>query len=338
MRTRKFIFVFLQCITLTLAGVSFNAVASCSPVKGINLAGPEFSPQVLPGRVNWHYKFPTTSQLEYYKGNGFEAIRLPILWERVQPDLFSALDKTYLSEINEFLAKAHNAKLVVLLEIHNYARYRGEVIGSDSVPKSAFYDVWRKLSAAVMHQPALTAYGLMNEPYNTGGLWAKVAQAGVSGIRRVDSSRHIYVSGDGFSGTGRWPTLHPVPFVHDPAGKEIYDGHIYFDVDASGKYLNPKPYTSPSKAVAPLLSPFINWLKVHGKNGAITEWGVPSRDKDWFDTAKVFLQMASENCLPTYVWAGGGWSPNYVMSLEPYEGKDKPLLEFLRDFNHVEAP
>ncbi len=39
----------------------------------------------------------------------------------------------------------------------------------------------------------------MNEPHDTNGTWKNTAQYGVNGIRSVDSSRKIFVGGDGWS-------------------------------------------------------------------------------------------------------------------------------------------
>jgi endoglucanase len=299
----------ITVLLMITASICQAQTCTSTPIKGVNLAGPAFAPEILPGRLNWEYKFPNIAQLRYYKKVGFDSVRLSISWERTQPELFGPLEESYLSEINKFMQLADDVGLSVLLEIHNYARYRGAIIGSVSVPADAFYDIWTKLASVMKDHPSLLAYGLMNEPYNTGGLWNTVAQRGVDGIRKFDMSHYIYVSGDGFSSTSRWATFHPIPFVNDPLGKEIYEGHIYFDRNESGKYADLKPYITPSTLLTTKLAPFVEWLKKFKKQGVITEWGVPSRDPDWFDTANGFLQFADNQCLSTYVWGGGSRSP-----------------------------
>jgi endoglucanase len=318
-------------VALGIAGCTQAQTCATPLIKGVNLAGPAFAPEVLPGRLNWNYKFPTLAQLQYYKAVGFESVRLSISWERTQPELFGSLDDAYVAEIKKLLDLADSQDMTVVLDLHNYARYRGVVVGSEGVPADALFDIWAKLAGVFKDHPALVAYGLMNEPYKTGGLWNdSVAQRAVDGVRSVDMKHVIYVAGDGFSGTTYWPRLHPVPFVKDPAGKEVYEAHIYFDVNSSGKYADLKPYVDPATLVKNRMAPFTDWLKKFGKTGVITEWGVPTRDADWFDTALQFMNLAQSQCLSTYVWAGGGWSPNYVMSLEPQDGDDKPLINFFR--------
>src|SRR5512146_2018050 len=45
-------------------------------VRGINLAGGEFSPDRLPGQYGKDYRYPSEAQLDYYSKNGFDVVRL----------------------------------------------------------------------------------------------------------------------------------------------------------------------------------------------------------------------------------------------------------------------
>jgi endoglucanase len=301
------------------------AAGTCSDARtGINLAGAAFGTNI-PGREGFDYRFPTGDQIAYFTKVGFESTRLSITWERLQPALNGPLDQKYLAGIVAFLDSAAANGTDVLVDLHNYARYRGEIIGSDAVPAGAFFDVWQRLARALNSHKALYAYGLMNEPYNTKGLWHRVAQSGVDGIRSVDNAHRIYVAGEGFSNTFLWGKLNPAPFVRDPANLEVYEGHIYLDADFSGKYNSTDPFKDPSKVVDERLQPFVEWLVRYGKNGAIGEWGVPSDDERWFGGVDRMISVARANCLPTYYWAGGNWSPGYKLSLQPLNGVDRAL-------------
>lgn len=291
---------------------------------GINLAGAGFGTNI-PGREGFDYRFPTSSQISYYAKIGFKSLRLSILWERLQPSLNGPLDRRYLEGIVSFLDGAAANGVDVLIDLHNYGRYKGELIGGDAVPASAFLDVWQRIARALSTHKALYAYGLMNEPYNTGGLWRQVAQSGVDGIRSVDSSRRIYIQGEGYSPTGFWGKTTPEPFVLDPANREVYEAHIYLDADYSGKYHSSEPPKDPATLVDERLGLFIRWLAKYGKNGAVGEWGVPSDDARWLGGVDRLIELARANCMPTYVWAGGNWSPGYKLSLEPLKGVERVL-------------
>lgn len=59
---------------------------------GVSLAGAEFSEQRLPGRDNFDYVYPTDREVfRYYAGKGFSIVRLPFLWERIQPEPYGPL-------------------------------------------------------------------------------------------------------------------------------------------------------------------------------------------------------------------------------------------------------
>lgn len=331
----KLIIYFFLSLMVNFSFAQSASRSSCDHmVVGINMAGPEFGANV-PGRLGFDYKFPTVEQMSYYRSVGFSAIRLPILWERLQPELMGELDAGYLSNVNKVLKQAAQLEMRVLVDLHNYARFRGQLVGSPSVPAEAFRDVWSRLALALHDQSALYGYGLMNEPYNTNGTWEKVAQAGVDGIRQQDKLHFIFVAGDGFSSAERWGINHKSPFVVDPVGREVYEGHVYLDKNSSGKYATPNDTdgaNSASTVAAARLQGFIDWLQRFGKRGAIGEYGVPSLEPAWFGGVDTLLQRADQSCLATFVWAGGAWSPGYKLSLEPNSGVEKPLTLWFRQY------
>lgn len=320
-----FLFTF---VNLTNAHAKSENSKCTKAMAGVNLAGAGFSSGKIPGRVGYDFKFPDSVHLLYYKAKGFKAIRLSILWERLQPNLYSGLDSAYLDEIKLFLKKAEEHNLLVLLDLHNYGRYKKEIIGTDNVPSDAFYDVWNKIAKELQNYPSLYAYGLMNEPNKTKGHWHKVAQYGVDGIRAVDKQKVIYVPGEFWSSSWKWPKANPKPFVTDPQNNLVYEAHIYFDNNSSGVYQNPNEILKKGD-VAKRVMPFVTWLDKYNLKGAIGEWGVPTSSKAWFPVVDEFINLANEHCLDWYIWAGGPWPSNYVMSLEPVDWKDRPLIEFL---------
>ncbi|MEA1988677.1 MAG: glycoside hydrolase family 5 protein [Pseudomonadota bacterium] len=308
---------------------SVEASSQCFELKyGINLAGPEFASKKQPGKLGHDYQFPTGVHLLYYKAKGFNSVRLPILWERLQSELYSDLDTAYLNEIQVFLKKAEQHELDVVLDLHNYGRYKGEIVGSQDIPNQAFYDVWKKIAQSLQSYPALLAYGLMNEPHDTKGLWFSVAQSGVDGIRSVDKDKNIYIAGEHWSNAHVWSRVNPKPFVVDPQNKIAYEAHIYFDKNFSGTYKNHGEIYKKEDVYRRLKS-FVLWLKKYNLKGVIGEWGVPSDNPAWFPVVDEFTDLAKEHCLDWYYWRGGVWADKYHLSLEPIKAKDKPLMQFL---------
>lgn len=317
----------LLLVLLVLIPIFPAQAVVCPPrFLGVNL---------VPLPTGWYngaveMKFPSAEQIAYYRGVGMNAIRLPIYWEELQPTLGGELNPRYVAHTLEFLDLAHAQGMKVLIDLHNYARYRERLIGSPEVPANAFKDVWKRLAGALTRHPAIFAWGLMNEPHHTTGLWHTVAQAGLDGIRQIDNARLIYVGGDGWSNTQSWPTENPVPFVTDPANRVVYEAHVYLDDDFSGRYKTPVGSTDMALRAQQRLQPFLTWLTTHRQRGAIGETGVPMNDPRWLDGLTRFLDLTDVACLSWFMWAGGNWRPDYELSLEPIAGQDRPQIRLLR--------
>ncbi len=322
LRTSLFLAV-LTCLG-ALPSLAWWGQCPQSIAAGINLAGAEFGKNI-PGREDYDYFFPTKDQMAYYKKMGFRAIRLPVMWERLQPKLNGDLDQEYLEGIISVLKSAADNGMTVLVDLHNYARYRGQIVGGPAVPAQAFSDLWQKIARALSGYKALEGYGLMNEPYGTGGAWPQVAQSGIDGIRSVDGSHHIYVSVEN-SGDARIWASNFSPIVKDPKGLEVYEAHVYFDADYSGRYVSPEPREDPAALVDESVKPFIAWLAKYGKKGAIGEWGVPNNDARWFPAVDRMVEIARTNCLPIYYWAGGNWGPDYKLAIPPQDSGEAETL------------
>lgn len=307
------------------------AMATGNPLlRGVNLAGAEFAPNRFPDGTTINYTFPTAAKLQYYSAAGFSTIRLPFTWEQLQPKQFGALNPVYLAQITHFLDEAALRNQRVVLDMHNFGRYNKNIVGTAAVPAKAFRNFWWRLAKVVKNHPALLAYGLMNEPHDMNGHWPLVAQAGVDGVRYIDSSHPIYVAGDGWSNAQHWAGHNPQPFVKDPKKLIVYEAHIFFDADYSGHYSGGLDSTVDLPLlVEQRLQPFISWLSTYRQRGIIGEWGVPD-DPKWQPAMDKFMDMADRNCLGWFYWAGGTWKDSYPLSLEPINGVDRPKLQRLQ--------
>lgn len=336
LKVNKLLLACLYYLLLSMFGLSKAFADNQCPdqIRGINLAGAEFGENGLPGVSAKYFKFPTEAQLKYYSLAGFNAVRLPIGWEKIQPALFGDLDKTYSTNLLTFMDQAQKYHQRVVIDIHNYARYRDRLLGSSDVPASAFYDLWKKLASIVHNHPALYAYSLMNEPHDTQNLWHEAAQYGINAIRTIDKLHLIYVDGDEWSGAASWPKANPRPFVSDPFNKVVYDAHSYFDDDFSGRYKKMGENVNFKDRINARLQPFIFWLKTNKQKGVIGEWSLPANDPKFNNAVDSFIDITNAECLDWFIWAGGQWKADYELSLEPVNGQDKVLLKKLKEYLH----
>lgn len=358
-----------------VAAVALSSLASCAMngveardsnhvLRGVTLAGAEFG--VSPDR-NWpgvhgtDYVYPHTvpayeGVLAYYATRGVDVIRLPFRWERLQPELFGALDSTELDLMNGFVGAARARGMRVILDPHNYGRYCETVsyrsdscgderlIGKPAVPFSAFADLWRRLAAEFQDHPGVYAYALMNEPTYLAEadfpLWPRAAQAAVDAIRAAGDERLIMVPGNGWSGAHAWDQYNRDLWIGDPANNILYEAHQYFDADNSGTYQQSYEVSGAYPDVGvERVKPFVDWLKARGARGFIGEYGVPGDDPRWLTVMERFLVYLDENCVGAAYWAGGPWWPSdYVSLIEPLPGlQDRPQMEVLQDHPSFEC-
>ena len=169
--------------------------------------------------------------LDYYKSRGFDLIRLPFLWERLQPALFSDLADAELSRIKQLVAAARDRCMRLILSPHNFGRYslqgKPTLIGSVEVPDAAFGDFWKRTASAFAGEPAVYGFSLMNEPHDMNGAWSRAAQVGLDAIRSIEPQQLVLVPGDHWTGAWSWKRFNDHFSVHDGSGRVIYEAHQY---------------------------------------------------------------------------------------------------------------
>src|SRR5690606_23018954 len=138
---------------------------------GLNIGGAAFSGNVIPGKYKTNYFFPAPGYLSKWKAKGIMTIRFPIMWERLQHELNAELDEDYAQLIEETLQQAADNDMRVILDIHNYARYQKQIIGTEAVPISAYKDLLERIAKRWKNHDGLYAYDIMNEPHGADEYW-----------------------------------------------------------------------------------------------------------------------------------------------------------------------
>ena len=325
-----------------LAGITPGpARAREHPVPGINFAGAEFNGKLLPGRPGVDYTYPTTEQLEWAAARGFRLIRLPVRWERLQPALEQPLDADELARVRAVTAAASVRGLSVVIDVHNYAMWHSQKIGSDAVPVSSFADLWRRLATEFRGDPRVI-FGLMNEPQidRTGDwrrTWAGMAQAAIDAIRATRARNLVLVSGAGWAGAhdfakpgknGIASNAEALATLHDPAQALAFEVHQYLDGNFSGTHSD-CPRADEAEA---LLQPFTDWLRAGRRRGVLGEFGASARPEclEGLRRMLAFMDANGDVWMGWTYWAAGSWwSKNYPFSIHPRDGVERPQTAVL---------
>ncbi|KPL49850.1 cellulase [Xanthomonas axonopodis] len=304
---------------------------------GVNLSGAEFASSEKPGVLNKDYMYAAASDYTYFAGVGMNTIRLPILWERLQPAARGELDPAQLALLQQAVARAKAAGMYLVIDIHNYAKYYGYKIGSPEVPVATFTDLWRRLALAFNSDNAVI-FGLMNEPNNiSASAWAGAAQAAIDAIRRTGAKNLILVPGALWTGAHSWysPTTDgysnatALASIDDPLNRYAFEVHQYLDADSSGT-----SRTCASSTIgAERLRNFTQWLRTNRKRGFLAEFG--SADNAVCNQALQGMLKHMKTNADVYLgwtwWAAGSWfSTTYSYNVYPNkDGTDKPQMRVL---------
>lgn len=305
-------------------------------LKGVNLAGAEFNAAAMPGVVNRDYVYPSAEEFAYFSRQGMNTIRLPFLWERIQPRLYGALEPAELAHLKATVDKAQAHKMCLILDLHSYGAYRGDPIGSKAVDMRAFMDVWEKLALA-FPDPQRVALGLSNEPYTLPiDLWASIAQLTVNRLRALNSRHWILVSGGRWSGVHEWhqtfdgsANASSFANLRDPLRRTVIEVHQYADANFSGtgtSCLPPERFQAMFKAIN-------DWAVQHHQQLFLGEFGTPP-DASCLAALDAMLSHTTDSTIWrgwTY-WAAGAWWGDYPLNVSLRNGIDAPQLAVLQKY------
>jgi len=298
---------------------------------GVNLAGAEFGSNV-PGVFGTDYTYPTHAEIDYYASKGLDVIRLPFLWERMQHTEFGTLDATELGRLTDVVNYATGKGLKIEIEPHDYGYGFGALIGSAQTPNSAFADFWGKLAQHFESNPNVI-FGLMNEPHDqSAATWLGSANAAIAAIRNVGAvSQEILVPGSYWDGAWTWTSTDNAAVVgtgvQDAAHNFAFEVHQYLDADGSGTH----PGAVSATIGVERLTAITQWAEATGNHLFLGEVGVTTDQTSLtaLDGMLTYMQQHTDAWQGATYWAGGPWWGNYMFSIEPQNGVDKPQMAIL---------
>jgi endoglucanase len=333
--------VFLSFVALIVAGsgVAFalrginESLRDRRPALiGVNLPSATFAERTLPGKEGVDYFYPDAPDMDYFVRNGMNVVRIGFLWERLQPVLNGPLDAREAQGLDSAVKAALRRRATVILDLHNYARYRGQVIGSEAVPDESLADFWARLAAIYGGNDEII-FGLMNEPHDIDAeQWRRAAQSAILRIRQAGARNLILVSSSRWDGASHFTADGEIwKQIADPGDNFAFEVHQYVDVDNTGTHRD-CPDTRVGLAAIQAVT---RWMQENRRKALLSEFGASDRTDCLAALALMlsFIQQHSDTWLGWTYFAGGrGWADDDVLSIQPVANKDKPQMELLRQY------
>ena len=225
------------------------------------------------------YIYPAANEIALMKRLGLKLMRVPFLWERVQPKALAPLDAAELGRLDEVVHLADLAGLTVVLDVHNYGTYHGVSLDRPEAPKGALPDLWKRL-AQHYGGDGNVVFGLMNEPKDIDtDAWAAIAAATLASIRATGARNIVLVPGTHWDGAHSWLAGAPhsnadalLPLAHDDP-RVVFEVHQYFDDNFSGT----GPTCGAAAKIPPILARVGVWARVNHVRMMLGEFGVSPR-------------------------------------------------------------
>lgn len=340
----------------TPATVSATTSSTPNPTSGrvqfggVNIAGFDFGSYDTCGKVTQApYVDPNNyvAQINHFvKDDKLNAFRLPVSWQYLVNQFDGAdLGLNRLSQSNFAIYDSlvsgclDAGASLCIIDLHNYARFNGKIIGQDGPSAAQFASIWSQLATKYASQSRV-AFGLMNEPHDescnspNGGVisitgWAATLQAAVNAIRQAGAtSQMILLPGKGWThantylpsnSDGSGPALMGIT---DPAGgtsKLVFEVHEYLDSNNSGCNCNCVTNNVGTNYGRGGLSNLADYLRSNGRFALLTETGGLNNANcaQFLCQELSYLASNSDVFLGYTAWSAGGFDTNYELTLTP---------------------
>ncbi|KAJ1555420.1 hypothetical protein HK405_001895 [Cladochytrium tenue] len=310
---------------LGLAATAATSARAALTYTGTNEAGLEFGMTIngptagtVPGTLGTNYFAPNSAAIQHTATAFANIFRLNFAWERLQPTAKGEFDAAYLALLQTAISEIKATGSVVLLDVHNYARYNSAVLTSGD---TTLADLWTRI-ANLYPSDSQVFFGLMNEPWGIDtATWFSIAQTTINAIRATGATNTITVPGNCFTGAHTWVTGNcdtgvanavAALALSDSGNNLVFEMHQYFDADFSGTS------ATCTQDGAAVFADATNWLRTNGKKGLVGEMAVANNANclTTLNTALNHLSTNSDVWLGYTWWAAGSAWGTYMFSIE----------------------
>ncbi|KAH9948197.1 glycoside hydrolase superfamily [Amylocystis lapponica] len=307
------------------------AFAQSFPLRlgGVNTAGYDFS-VATDGTYSGTFAVPPSYEYAHFSGEGANLYRIPFAWQLMTPTLGGDINTTFFDQYNTTVqqALASSSTAYAIVDLHNYARWNGDIIGQGGPTNAQYASIWTQLADLYGSNDRLI-FGLMNEPHDLDvPTWAESVQYVVNAVRSAGATNYLLLPGSNYTSAAAMPTVAGPYLVNitDPlggTGKLLLDVHQYLDSDNSGTHST--CVTNNTE----VLSTFVTFLTANGNRQAIlseTGGGNTASCETDLGQELAYVKSAYPSLVGFSVWAAGAFDTSYVLSVTPdTNGTDQPV-------------
>ncbi|OCL04133.1 glycoside hydrolase family 5 protein [Glonium stellatum] len=295
---------------------------------GTNIAGFDFgcdTSGICPlGSITPPGQHGIDQMTHFVSSDNLNTFRLPVSWQYLVADtLGGPINSENFAAYDELVQGCIAAGAALcIIDIHNYARWNGGIVGQGGPSDNDFIGLWSQL-AAVYNDTEQIAFGIMNEPHDLSlGTWAETLQAVVNAIRSAGANSNIILlPGSGYCAAGGFldDSAAFLKGIQNPDGGTeglVFDVHQYLDFDHSGRHAE-----CVSDMIDAVFRPLAGWLRENGRMAFLSETGGGSDDPSCLRYVCSMVQFLNQNndvYLGFTGWGAGSFSTGYVLSQTPY--------------------
>ncbi|KAF9482685.1 cellulase-domain-containing protein [Pholiota conissans] len=271
-----------------------------------------------------YYGHDGAGQMQHFvNDDGFNTFRLPVGWQFLSNDAQTGtLNETNFAEYNDLVNACLATGASCIVDVHNYARFNGAIIGQGGPSNAVFATLWGNIAAKFASNSKII-FGVMNEPHDVPdiNMWAASVQAAVTAIRNAGATSQIillpgnnWTSAQTFVSNGSGPALLTVTNPDGTTTGLVFDVHKYLDSDNSGT--NAECVTN---NIASSWQPLADWLRTNKRQAFNTETGGGNTASCvQYLCQQIAYQAQNSDVFLGYVgWAAGNFDPSYVLSEVP---------------------
>ncbi|KAF7892298.1 uncharacterized protein EAF01_010378 [Botrytis porri] len=322
----------------TSAGTKTSTAATPSSTGktkyiGTNIAGFDFG-CTTDGTCLTNKVYPALSSLNngpdglgqmahFVSKTGHNIFRLPVGWQYlVNNNLGGTLDSSNLATYDQLLQGCIATGATCVIDIHNYARWNGGIIGQGGPTDAQFVSLWTQLAAKYKSNTKIV-FGLMNEPHDLNSIttWAATLQTVVTAIRQAGAtSTMLLLPGSDYASAGAFITdgsAAALSKITNPDGtftNLIFDVHKYLDSDNSGTHAE-----CVTNNIDAAFAPLATWLRANGRQTILSETGGGNTAscQTYLCQQVAYLNANSDVYLGYIGWSAGSFDSTYILTETP---------------------